>query len=296
MKLLLGTAMWGWTIPKAQCFELLDAYYEAGFRWVDTATNYPINKVESDFRLAESWLTEWLQAHRVKDLQICMKVGSINNKMTPEHLLTPSFLLMNLDDYQVKFGENLALLMIHWDNRSEKSEIQESFQALEEARSRGIQVGLSGIRHPGLYAALNEQPSFDFHIQIKHNVFQSAYGHYEVFHGQPRFIAYGINGGGIKLDGDYRTGSSAQARGVDPGRFQERINQIRHFLKDPSQPLRALHELGLLYAYYSPDIEGILIGPSKLAQLKSTLHFYEQVQNGNLAAVYEVFTKAIKPS
>jgi len=41
---LLGTAMWGWTVSRPVCFDLLDTFYAAGFRQIDAAVNYPINK------------------------------------------------------------------------------------------------------------------------------------------------------------------------------------------------------------------------------------------------------------
>jgi aryl-alcohol dehydrogenase-like predicted oxidoreductase len=48
VQLLLGTAMWGWTVSRPTCFDLLDTFYAAGFRQVDAAVNYPINKNPDD--------------------------------------------------------------------------------------------------------------------------------------------------------------------------------------------------------------------------------------------------------
>ena len=62
-ELVLGTAMWGWTVDKVTAFQLLDAWYAAGQRKVDTATNYPIDRVPEHFRLAEQILAEWIRAN-----------------------------------------------------------------------------------------------------------------------------------------------------------------------------------------------------------------------------------------
>ena len=62
MPLILGTAMWGWTTSPAMAMTLLDQFYAAGGRAVDTATNYPINKNPGDFRQAERMLADWIRA------------------------------------------------------------------------------------------------------------------------------------------------------------------------------------------------------------------------------------------
>ena len=65
--LILGTALWGWTVPESTCYKLLDRFYEAGFRQIDTATNYPINKDPACFRLSESILINWISTNKVND-------------------------------------------------------------------------------------------------------------------------------------------------------------------------------------------------------------------------------------
>lgn len=70
-------------------------------RWlpakVDAAVNYPINKNPDDFRAAEHILLDWVRTHGIRDLKITMKLGSLNNLRSPEHNLSKSFLLLNLD-------------------------------------------------------------------------------------------------------------------------------------------------------------------------------------------------------
>ncbi|MCB0642061.1 MAG: aldo/keto reductase [Phaeodactylibacter sp.] len=288
MDLYLGTAFWGWTLPKATCFELLDRFYEAGFRYVDTATNYPINKIPGDFRKAEQWLLEWIDSRAVQDLHVCIKVGSINNEGTPDNLLSKSFLLMNLDLYQHRFGDNLHTFMIHWDNRDDLDAIEESLEALQIAQEKGLQPGLSGIRFPGNYLMANAKPALDFHIQIKHNLLQSAYAQYRPFHGKPRFITYGINAGGIKLDGSYTGDSTLKTRGGDPAQFQARLQQLRQLCVGLQPPLIKMFQVGMLYAFHHPDVRGILVGPSNLQQLESTLDWYKALQSGQYQSHFQL--------
>ena len=64
MEIMLGTALWGWTTPPTVCYQLLDHFYESGYRQVDAATNYPINKNPSDFRRGEKILAELLNERK----------------------------------------------------------------------------------------------------------------------------------------------------------------------------------------------------------------------------------------
>ncbi|HFA50830.1 MAG TPA: hypothetical protein ENJ95_17620 [Bacteroidetes bacterium] len=282
--LLLGTAMWGWTTTKETVFQLLDEWYSQGFRQVDTATNYPIDKNPEHFRLAENILLEWIKANGITDLRLMMKIGSVNNLFTPEHILTKSFVLMMLDEYQNMFGSNLETMMVHWDNRDVKAEIKETFEALETIENRGLKVGLSGIKHPEIYAELNEGFNLGFSIQVKHNLLQSAYPHYAPFHRQRRFIAYGINAGGIKLDAaKYAENSSLRARGGDvenePPIVAKIRGEIKNFNEKKDRPaISAFHQIGMINAFYHADIQGILLGASKLGQLRESIGFYRVLQ------------------
>lgn len=290
--LLLGSALWGWTVSKATAFQLLDTFYAHGFRQVDAATNYPINKNPADFRRSEEILLEWIRTHGVQDLQVMMKVGSLNNMFTPDNNLTKSFLLMNLDDYRARFGPNLHTFMIHWDNREDSAEVDESLQALDYARRQGLAIGLSGIRHPEIYKQLNKTYQFDFSIQIKHNLLQSAYEHYTPFHGRRRFITYGINAGGMKFSQTaYHEKSSLKVRGGDTTQIPEIVTQLQKALPSFNQfaerpDIQSFNHLSMCYAFHSPDIQGILLGCSRLEQLEDSIAFHRQMVEFDYQDVY----------
>ncbi|MCI5083049.1 MAG: aldo/keto reductase [Saprospiraceae bacterium] len=292
-QLILGTAMWGWTCPKEQCFELLDTFYQEGFREVDAATNYPLNGNTDQFRLSENILKEWIDTHGVRDLKVMIKVGSLTNVRTPENNLTKSFLLMMLDEYRFLFGESLDTYMIHWDNRDNKTEIQESLEAMQIAAEHGLRIGLSGIKHPKIYQALNQDFGFDFRIQIKHNLLQSAYAHYAPFHGQTRFITYGINAGGIKLDiSEYHEQSSLKARGGNVEAEAPIVAKLRPIIaqanKRTDRPqITNFNHCGMTYAFHSPDISGILLGTSRTTQLQQSITFYRLLKQGMYFDFYD---------
>ena len=295
---ILGTAMWGWTTQKQTCFGLLDEFYGRGFRVVDAATNYPINKKIVDFRRAENILSEWISTHGIHDLQVMMKVGSVNNLRTPEIILNKSFLLLSLDDYANKFGANLDTIMVHWDNRSDKEAIRDTFEFFEIIKAQGFKVGLSGIKHPEIYAELNQHFGFDFRIQIKHNLLHSDYDRYRDFHGKAHFLAYGMNAGGIKLDPQaYSNQASLKARGWDGSGFEivPRLNALlKKYNEQHRRSFTAFYECGLLFAMMHPEIEGVLVGASRLTQLQKTLDLAAEFSQGDFSELYTALLQLSK--
>jgi aryl-alcohol dehydrogenase-like predicted oxidoreductase len=289
--LTLGTAMWGWTISRDTAFDLLDEWYEEGFRSVDAATNYPIDKNPGHFRLSESILRDWINANKVADLEIIMKVGGVNNLMSPEHLLTKSYLLMMLDEYEWLFGSNLHTFMLHWDNRNDSKAVRSTMEGLHEARERGLFLGLSGIKFPELYEFHNKEFCFQFRIQVKHNVLQSDYYRYRGFHGNHRFLAYGISAGGIKLDATYKAGSTLVARGKDPSSaiippYLKAVIEKANLIKE-RPAVTEFYQLGLIIACFQRDMESVIVGPSSVDQLKFTLSFYNDLKNFSYSDVFE---------
>jgi aryl-alcohol dehydrogenase-like predicted oxidoreductase len=289
---ILGTAMWGWTVPKEECFKLLDTYYERGFRQIDTATNYPINKNSADFRKAEKILQEWILSHGISDLEVLVKVGSVNNFGGPENDLTKSFLLLTMDEYEFIFHENLHTFSIHWDNRDDEKSIKDTFEGLQIAAEKGLKTGLSGVKHPDLYHKVNKDFNLDFRVQIKHNLLYSDYERYEPLHKESKFLAYGINAGGMKLDiAEYNDNSSLKARGGDTqtphpitGKIVKIIKEANSHKENP--PIVDFNQCGLCFAWHQERIDGILIGTSRLEQLIKSLNFMENLANYDYSSLY----------
>lgn len=296
--LILGTAMWGWTTSPQQCFALLDYFYEAGFREIDAATNYPINKNPADFRKSEQILLEWIKANGINDLKVMIKVGSVNNLRTPEHNLQKSFLLVMLDEYRYLFGDNLDTFMIHWDNREDEQAIHASYEALQQAQQLGFRVGLSGIKHPAIHAKVNEQFQLDVRIQLKHNLLYSDYQRYAPFHGKQRFITYGINAGGLKLSPNaYHAGSSLKARGGDvdtpPPILAPLQELIANFNTSHLTQITHFNQCGMAYAYHAPEVAGILLGTSKVEQLKNSIALHQQLSHPDYQKLYQALVELV---
>ena len=319
--LLLGTAQWGWTVPRAEIFRLLDAWVQAGRRGIDAATNYPINRQPEDFRAAEKMLEDYIRAHGLHDLQVTMKVGSLDNLRSPESNLAPSFVHMMADEYRRCLGTNLHSIMFHWDNRADEMAIRASLEVLGQLQQQyGLRPGLSGIAHPAAYARANAGLDLTYDIQLKHNVLHSDLDRYRPLlspSGQlPRFpvytpgaaklsaeatpptrvFAYGINAGGVQLDGPYPTGSTFLARGGQPEQIVARLEQIRGLLPALNlafvrPPVKTMNHLGLIYAGLHPQVSGLVLGFSAVRQLHETLDFWRNLETFDYVDVFDALDK-----
>ncbi len=303
-KLILGSAQWGWTVSRQEAFRLLDIWLEAGFRDIDCATNYPINRNPADFRASEKILLEYINAHGLRDLRITMKIGSLGNMRSPEINLAHSFILMMGEEYHRVFDANLDCIMLHWDNRDSESEIRDSLGALSSLQTEaGIRPGLSGIAYPEIYARANTGYGLSFDIQLKHNILQSDFARYEPLRSAPggsshRFFAYGINAGGVKLEEKYDTGSTFIARGGQPEKAAGTLEKIRSVLPGLNTafvrpPLKTMNHIGLIYAGLHTGLSGILLGVSSAGQLKETLDFWRNIGTFDYSDACSAFEKIV---
>lgn len=299
--LILGTAQWGWSIPRETAFLLLDAWLKAGYSEVDAATNYPINQNPADFRAAEKILAEYCQAHGLSNqLKIIVKVGSMDNMRSPEHNLSPSFLMMMTDEYRRILGENLHGIMLHWDNRDDREAVEQTLQTLFSLQAQGIQPGLSGIKHPEVHADVNEQFKMNFSIEVKHNIFTSDLSRYKPFTeksiGKHRFLAYGLSAGGLKFGQFTKTNGTFELRGGDRAAFEPRLAQVEALLPDLNlafvrPPIVTMQQLGMIYALGHPQIGGAIIGPRSLPQLQEAIEWHLNTDIFDYQDVIKVLSK-----
>jgi aryl-alcohol dehydrogenase-like predicted oxidoreductase len=281
--LVLGTAQWGWSVDRSGAFLLLDNWLKAGYSEIDIATNYPINKRPEDFKAAEKILAEYIHAHGLtQQLRITMKIGSMSNMGTPDVNLSPSFILIMAHEYRRVFGKNLTGIMLHWDNRSEAAEIELSMAALNTLSQEGFRPGLSGIKHPEIYVKINETLDLSFDIELKHNPFVSDYDRYKLHFSadKHRFLAYGLNAGGLKFSG--QKGQDAQTfdlRGGQIAHFEAKLAKIEAMLPDWNlafvrPPIVTMNHLGMVYALCSSPIGGAVIGPRTPAQMQEAITWH----------------------
>jgi len=306
--LMLGTAQWGWTISKTEAFQLLDTWLKAGFRHIDCATNYPINRNPADFRAAEKILHEYILAHGLHELCLTMKIGSLDNLRSPEVNLAPSFVQMMAEEYLRVFDSNLACVMFHWDNRDQVEEIRGSLEALDRLqKEHGLRPGLSGIAHPEAYAEANTDLGLSFEIQLKHNILQSDFERYASLHHSitpslhHSIFAYGLNAGGVKLEAPYPADSTFLARGGQPEKVAPLLERINDLLPQWNTafvrpPVKTMNHIGLIFAGLHPHMNGIVLGVSSEVQLRETLDFWRNLETFDYSDVFSALKKILLPA
>lgn len=283
---VLGTAMWGWTLSRAQCFRIADAFFDRGGQWFDTASNYPIDSRPDHFGLSESWLAKWVE--RRAGAKVIAKIGAVANDGRPENDLSASAVSAAYDRLRSRFGQNLANVCVHWDNREDGGAIAETVAALNRLSGDGVGVGLSGIRRPDLYFDASEALRKKWRIQIKNNALtEVGYSRYALFHGERRFHAYGLNAAGIKLDGaKSRTLKARRGRCARPE--MEFVANLARATGSALDRRIDMNALGILLACSNQDIEAILLGASNVDQVFDTLDFLEEVDDAMISAFAEV--------
>lgn len=276
-ELILGTALWGWSIKKATAFEILDNFVEKGFKKVDVATNYPINGESLLYGQTIEWLKEWVQYNGEDSIEVICKVGSLSNSYSPECNLSKSFLLTSKALIIEKLGDSLFCIMIHWDKRSNINEIQETSNFMIRIFEEGINVGLSGIDNPELYYSAAPVLRDEWYIQIKENIINNqARQKYEKIFPQAKYQAYGINLGGLKFDKKVKS-ISANLRNIEVN------DDIRHKIlsKQKESTLlptpKTIFDFFISSIYQNKRISEIVIAPSNLNQLNSTLKFIKEI-------------------
>lgn len=281
--LVLGTALWGWGVNQTTAYKLLDQYVSFGGNVIDTATNYPINKRPEDYGLALNWIAEWLACTGRVDLSVIAKIGAIDNLGGSATNLTPSFILKSEKFLRDRLGSTLAAIAVHWDNRGDNEgdrvAIAETINEFGRISASGMSIGFSGVRHPQLYLEAAPELANKWWIQVKENALSnSARQHYYRIFQNARYLAYGINMGGIKLESP-SDHSSISLRGIKhPNGLVERLSNYlssKHGLR-PSPT--NLNELALITSFLNPALSGVIIGPRDVTQLLSTQNFWSRLK------------------
>ncbi|MCX7864041.1 MAG: aldo/keto reductase [Novosphingobium sp.] len=172
VNMVLGGNVFGWTIDRNRSFEVLDAFYEAGGRMIDTAEGYsswvPGNKGGE----SETIIGEWLESRGVRrDMRIATKTGMAR---TRECLQTEAVCAALEGCLERLRTDYLDLFYVHMDNGvTPLEEIALAYDAtIKSGKVR--EIGLSnmvGERLTGLFEATDRLGTTPFTVfQPKHNL------------------------------------------------------------------------------------------------------------------------------
>lgn len=133
-RLNLGGNVFGWTLNEKQSFEILDAFTEAGFNFIDTANTYSwwVNGVGGQ---SETIIGNWMKARGNRSqLVIATKVGS----QTKEHPVDISrkHILQSVDESLQRLQtDHIDLYYTHFDDGT--TPIEETMSTYDEIIKAG---------------------------------------------------------------------------------------------------------------------------------------------------------------
>lgn len=129
-----GGNVFGWTLDEAQSFEILDAFVEGGFNFIDTADSYSwwIGKNG----ISETIIGKWLKSRNNRDkVIIASKVGS-QTDTNPSHNVSKAYILKTLDESLQRLQTDyIDLYYTHFDDGV--TPVEETLSAYED----GIKAG-----------------------------------------------------------------------------------------------------------------------------------------------------------
>ena len=104
-------------------------------------------------------------------------------------------------------------------------------------------------------------------------------------------MVYGINAGGLKLDGNYGAKASFHTRGgtTEPTELLRRLRNLREMANSRRDrpPLRSFNDFALLWAMAHPQVDQVILGTSRTAQLRESLERLRLFQMEDYADVLE---------
>jgi len=284
-KLCLGTAMWGWSVDISAAFAILDCFYHNDGRYVDTATNYPLNGDPLDHKKAIFFLSQWCEERKVSDLKITCKIGSINNTNTPENDLSHNYLIEQINWLENLFTSNLSCIMLHWDNRCDFKKIEETCAISHLLIEKNLELGLSGITNPIVYSKVIEAlPSITLNIQVKHNFLHSTIESYHSLSQlSPNFWAYGISVSGLKISAEqYRENSYVSlVRGQD---YHSKVltSDLAFALNqciENNESIECIYHIAMAYSEDELRLKGYIVAPSTHLQMEDIFKFIQRISS-----------------
>lgn len=156
-----GGNVFGWTLNENQSFEILDAFVDAGFNFIDTADTYSwwVNGVGGQ---SESILGKWMKARNNReDLVIATKVGS----QTKEHPndVSKKHILKSVDESLQRLQTDyIDLYYTHFDD--ETTSVEETLSAYDKAIKAGK------VRYIGASNISTERLIESFEVAMKKNL------------------------------------------------------------------------------------------------------------------------------
>ena len=282
--LCLGTMQFGWTADEAQSFQILDAAFEAGINFIDTADVYSRWAEGNPGGVAEQIIGEWMKRSSIPRDQIVIatKVRATMGEGPNDQGLSRLHIMNAVEASLTRLGiETIDLYQAHWVD--EDTPIEETLRAFDDLVHQGKvrYIGCSNYRAWQLMEALWTSDKYGL---ARYDSLQPHYNlvHREEFERELEDVCctYGLGvipysplAGGF-LTGKYRKDhvpESARAKGAS--RY---FNDQNWKLLDKMEAIAkeeggTISQVALAWLLANPVITSPIIGPRTLDQLNDNL-------------------------
>ncbi len=287
--LCLGTMQFGWTADEATSFQVLDAAYDAGINFIDTADIYSRWAENNEGGVSEQIIGKWLKKSQIPrdKVVIATKVRGQMSDDPADQGLAPDRIHKSIDASLERLGvDYVDLYQSHFVD--EDVPIEETLQAYAEIIKAGKVRSIGCSNYPAwrLMQALWQSDVYDIPrydtLQPRYNLVHrqefeqelaAVCGEYEI-----GVIPYSPLAGGF-LTGKYRKDHTtpANSRGVGNQRFQRYFTDKNWALLDLMEEIGqetggySISQVALAWQLSNPVITSPIIGPRNLAQLEDNL-------------------------
>ncbi|RUA16315.1 MAG: aldo/keto reductase [Clostridia bacterium] len=281
----LGTMQWGWTASEEKSFEVMDAFFEAGGNFIDTADIYSRWTEGNPGGVSERIIGKWMKARKNRrHVVLATKVrGKMWEGPNGEGLSRKHIMHAVEDSLQRLQTDYIDLYQIHWDDPT--TPIEETLRALDDLVKQG-KVRYLGASNISAWRLMKSLCISDRHDFARYDCLQPHYNlaHRAEFEAELKplcqsekigVIPYSPLAGGF-LTGKYHHGApspdSARQEGVRRRYFNDygwRVLAAVEKIADERgvQPV----QISLAWLLSQPVITAPIIGANSADQLKPSL-------------------------
>lgn len=284
-ELCLGSMQFGWTADEETSFAVLNAAYDAGINFIDTADIYSRWAQDNPGGVAEGIIGSWMQHERISRhaLVIATKVrGPMGTGPNDEGLSRAHIMHAAEESLRRLKTDYIDLYQAHWFD--ENTPIDETLSAFDDLVRQGK------VRYLGCsnYPAWRLMEALWTSDRLSLARYDSLQPHYNLVH-RAEFEAelagachaYGLGvipysplAGGF-LTGKYQRGgeevNSARARSAARYFTEENWQALDRLSAIAAQHGKSLSQVALAWLLTQPLITSPIIGPRDLDQLKDNL-------------------------
>ncbi len=285
----LGTMQFGWTADREQAFKILDAYFEAGGNFIDTADVYSRWVEGNPGGVAEEIIGDWVKSRGIrKEVVIATKVrGRMWDGPNGEGLSRYHIRWAVEDSLRRLKTDVIDLYQLHWPDNS--TPIEETLRTLDDLIREGkiLYIGVSNYRGWMIKEAMliSELKNYEKFVstQPRYNLVDREEFEKDVL---PVVLEYGMGvipysplAAGF-LTGKYRRNkelpSSVRASTIQQRYFNDRGFRILEKVIEVAEKLGATPaQVSLAWLLHKPYITSPIIGANSVDQLMDNLRAVE---------------------